>query len=162
MKSEKREKKKENWQKLWKKFVEFLLRFSVSNGAKVWQSCRSRQMEENDYFIAKIGADTAENEQHFFFLATFCRNFDENRKLRSRGWAARWRAAVTRSCVRYYRTYWAGPPLSALRCPALPRADRLVFFLGVCVCILNSGKDLAKFRKNSGKISQNIANVWQN
>ena len=40
----------------------FLLRFSVSNGAKVWQSCRSRQMEHNDYLIAKIGADTAENE----------------------------------------------------------------------------------------------------
>ena len=45
-----------------KKFAEFLLRFSVSSGAKVRQSCRSRQMLQNDYAIAKICDDTAENE----------------------------------------------------------------------------------------------------
>ena len=45
-----------------KKFDEFLPRFSVSSGAKVWQSCRSRKMLKNDYLLAKIGVDTAENE----------------------------------------------------------------------------------------------------
>ena len=31
-------------------------------GAKVCQSCRSRKMLKNDYLLAKIGFDTAENE----------------------------------------------------------------------------------------------------
>ena len=29
----------------------FLLKFSVSSGAKVWQSCRSRQMLQNEYLL---------------------------------------------------------------------------------------------------------------
>ena len=32
------------------------------NGAKECQSCRSRKMLKNGYLLAKIGADTAENE----------------------------------------------------------------------------------------------------
>ena len=45
-----------------KKFDEILLRFSISSGAKVWQSCRSRKILQNEYLLAKFGADTAENE----------------------------------------------------------------------------------------------------
>ena len=37
-------------------------------------------MLQNAYFLAKIGADTAENEQHF---AIFCRNFANRRSLTS-------------------------------------------------------------------------------
>ena len=43
-------------------FDEFLPRFSVSSGAKMLQSCRSQKMLNNDYLLAMIGADTAENE----------------------------------------------------------------------------------------------------
>ena len=34
----------------------------VSSGAKVCKSCSSWKMLQNDYLVAKIGADTAENE----------------------------------------------------------------------------------------------------
>ena len=45
------------------KFSKKLQKFGrFSNGAKVCHSCRSRQVEQNDYLIAKIGADTEENE----------------------------------------------------------------------------------------------------
>ena len=37
-------------------------RIWVRSGAKVCQSCRSRKMLKNDYLLAKIGFDTAENE----------------------------------------------------------------------------------------------------
>ena len=37
-------------------------RILVRSGAKVWQSCRSRKILKNDYLLAKIGFDTAENE----------------------------------------------------------------------------------------------------
>ena len=33
-----------------------------SNGAKACKSCRSRQELSNEYLLAKIGVDTAENE----------------------------------------------------------------------------------------------------
>ena len=32
-------------------------------------------MLQNAYFLAKIGGDTAENEQHFAEILKFCRNF---------------------------------------------------------------------------------------
>ena len=40
----------------------FLLKFWVLSGAKVDKSCRSRKMLQNEYLVAKIGGDTAENE----------------------------------------------------------------------------------------------------
>ena len=45
-----------------KKFGEILLRFLDSKGAKVPESCRSRKILQNEYLLAKFGADTAENE----------------------------------------------------------------------------------------------------
>ena len=40
----------------------FLLEFWDLSGAKECESCRSRKALQNDYLIAKIGVDTAENE----------------------------------------------------------------------------------------------------
>ena len=45
-----------------KKFDDFLLKFWSLSGAKVCESCRSRQELSNEYLLAKIGVDTAENE----------------------------------------------------------------------------------------------------
>ena len=45
-----------------KKFDENLLNFCEWSGAKEYQSDRSRQELSNEYLIAKIGFDTAENE----------------------------------------------------------------------------------------------------
>ena len=45
-----------------KKFDDFFLRFSVLRGAKECQCCRSRKMLQNEYLVAKIGADVEENE----------------------------------------------------------------------------------------------------
>ena len=39
-----------------------ILLFFFVGGAKECQSCRSRKMLKNGYLLAKIGADTAENE----------------------------------------------------------------------------------------------------
>ena len=41
---------------------DFLLKFWDLSGAKVCKSCRSRQELSNEYLLAKIGVDTAENE----------------------------------------------------------------------------------------------------
>ena len=43
-------------------FDEILLKFCEWSGAKEYQSDRSRQELSNEYLIAKIGVDTAENE----------------------------------------------------------------------------------------------------
>ena len=48
--------------KFCKKFDEKLLKFCEWSGAKEYQSDRSRQELSNEYLIAKIGFDTAENE----------------------------------------------------------------------------------------------------
>ena len=40
---------------------DFWLKFRA-RGAKVCKSCRSRQELSNEYLLAKIGVDTAENE----------------------------------------------------------------------------------------------------
>ena len=40
----------------------FLLKFQNGSGAEVCISCRSRQELSHEYFLAKIGVDTAENE----------------------------------------------------------------------------------------------------
>ena len=48
--------------KFCKKFDENLLNFCEWSGAKEYQSDRSRQELSNEYLIAKIGFDTAENE----------------------------------------------------------------------------------------------------
>ena len=48
--------------KFCKKFDEDLLKFGEWSGAKDYQSDRSRQELSNEYLIAKIGFDTAENE----------------------------------------------------------------------------------------------------
>ena len=44
-----------------KKFDEFFQYWSLS-GAEACKSCRSRQELSNEYFLAKFGVDTAENE----------------------------------------------------------------------------------------------------
>ena len=49
------------------KFDENLLKFCEWSGAKEYQSDRSRQELSNEYLIAKIGFDTAENEPVNFF-----------------------------------------------------------------------------------------------
>ena len=38
-----------------------MLKFRDSSGAKVCKSCRSRKTLQNEYLVAKIGVDTAEN-----------------------------------------------------------------------------------------------------
>ena len=53
-----------------KKFDEFFQKISVSIGSKTWKSCRSRKMLKNEYSVAKIGFDTAENER-----SKVCQNF---------------------------------------------------------------------------------------
>ena len=45
-----------------KKFDEKFLKYWGLSGAKACKSCRSRQELSNEYFIAKFGVDTAENE----------------------------------------------------------------------------------------------------
>ena len=45
-----------------KKFDKILLIFLILRGAKECQSCRSRKMLQNEYLIARIGADADENE----------------------------------------------------------------------------------------------------
>ena len=45
-----------------KRFSWFFMVFQLdSKGAKVGQSCRSRQELSNEYLLAKFGVDTAEN-----------------------------------------------------------------------------------------------------
>ena len=48
--------------KFCKKFDENLLKFCDWSGAKEYQSDRSRQELSNEYLVAKIGFDTADNE----------------------------------------------------------------------------------------------------
>ena len=63
-------------------------------------------MLQNEYFLAKIGADTAENEQHFAEILPIGRRVaDLGSRLSDRGRAGRGERpvalkAVTRSCVR--------------------------------------------------------------
>ena len=45
-----------------KTFDNILLIFLILRGAKECQSCRSRKMLQNEYLIARIGADAEENE----------------------------------------------------------------------------------------------------
>ena len=54
-----------DFQKILQDFVDFreILHFwKVSSPAEVCRFCRSRKMLKNDYLVAKIGVDTAENE----------------------------------------------------------------------------------------------------
>ena len=53
----------------------FLLKFWDLSGAKVWKSCRSRKSWKNEYLVAIVAVDTAENEPlkvwawfHSFFI----------------------------------------------------------------------------------------------
>ena len=53
----------------------FLLKFWDLSGAKVWKSCRSRKSLQNEYLVAIVAVDTAENEPfkvwgwfHSFFI----------------------------------------------------------------------------------------------
>ena len=48
--------------KIWETFDENFLKFFEWSGAKECQSNRSRQELSNEYFIANIGFDRAENE----------------------------------------------------------------------------------------------------
>ena len=53
------------WKKFWKLQKlsdENLLKYWIWSGAKEWYSCRSRKALQNEYLVAKIGFDTAENE----------------------------------------------------------------------------------------------------
>ena len=43
-------------------FADVLLKFGDLSGAKDCISSRSRKMLKNEYLVAKIGLDTAENE----------------------------------------------------------------------------------------------------
>ena len=45
-----------------KKVDTILLKYSGLSGAKACKSCRSRQELSNEYFLAKFGVDTEENE----------------------------------------------------------------------------------------------------
>ena len=45
-----------------KKFDEILLKYYRLSGAKACKSCRYRQELSNEYFLAKFGVDTKENE----------------------------------------------------------------------------------------------------
>ena len=47
-----------------KKFDEILLKNRGLSGAKARKSCRSRQELSNEYFVAKFGVDTEENEPY--------------------------------------------------------------------------------------------------
>ena len=62
MKSVEKSRFLQNFGKNAKKFEDVFLKISVSIGAKDWKSCRSRKMLKNEYLVAKIGVDTAENE----------------------------------------------------------------------------------------------------
>ena len=42
--------------------ADFYVNFLGLSGAKAHKSCRSRKMLQNEYLVAKIGDDTAENE----------------------------------------------------------------------------------------------------
>ena len=46
------------------KFDENFLKYCGLSGAKACKSCRSRQELSNEYFLAKIGVDTEENESY--------------------------------------------------------------------------------------------------
>ena len=48
--------------KILKKFDEVLLNFRDWSGAKESKSCRSRKMQQNEYLVAIVAVDTAENE----------------------------------------------------------------------------------------------------
>ena len=56
-------------EKVWRN----LRRFWASSGAKVRQSCRSRKTLQNEYLVAKIGVDTAENDPSKFAPITWRR-----------------------------------------------------------------------------------------
>jgi hypothetical protein len=45
-----------------KKFGDFVFYFPILWGENLKQSCRSRKTLQNEYLVAKIGVDTAENE----------------------------------------------------------------------------------------------------
>ena len=45
-----------------KKLDGFSLKFWDLSGAKVWKSCRSRKTWKNEYLVAIVAVDTAENE----------------------------------------------------------------------------------------------------
>ena len=48
----------------------------VSSGAQVYESCRSRQELSNEYLLAKIGCDTAENEPFNFHTFSSLQGFN--------------------------------------------------------------------------------------
>jgi hypothetical protein len=58
-----------------KNLDDFLLKFRDLSGAKVWKSCRSRKMQQNEPLVAIVAVDKAENEPlkvwgwfHSFFI----------------------------------------------------------------------------------------------
>ena len=59
----------------------FLLKFWVLRRAEVDKSCRSRNMLQNEYLVAKIGVDTEENE-----LSKVCRSKQAKTNPRSNFW----------------------------------------------------------------------------
>ena len=48
--------------KIRQKLDELLMKYQSMSGAKACKSCRSRQELSNEYFLAKFGVDTEENE----------------------------------------------------------------------------------------------------
>ena len=47
-----------------RKFDEIVLKYLGLSGSKACKSCRSRQDLSNEYFLAKFGVDTAEDEPY--------------------------------------------------------------------------------------------------
>ena len=50
--------------KMRKSLTKFFLKYWGLSGAKACKSCRSRQELSNEYFLAKLGVDTEENEPY--------------------------------------------------------------------------------------------------
>ena len=64
-------------------------------GAKACKSCRSRQELSNEYFLAKIGFDTSENEPFNFLNFSSLQGFNFHRAVVSTGQTARQRGEST-------------------------------------------------------------------
>ena len=61
-----------------KNYCQHFSKFRIWSGAKVFESCRSRKMLSNEYLVAKIGADTADEE---LFKASAARRHRRRRTL---------------------------------------------------------------------------------
>ena len=68
-----------------REYLQKICKFWIRSGAKVCESCRSWKMLKNDYLLAKIGFDTAENEPSkvwllLLLLMPYCLQWRENER----------------------------------------------------------------------------------